>query len=155
MNHPVESKYFPQQPDVLDLGDRQKELHSPYIYQWTEDYWGCSVELRFIVPAGFVYNGASVPQKVWSIYPPHSLDRAAVFHDFIYRTGGVLAPGTYQYRYPGTVTWSDFPKSTKWSRSAADRLFREQLHKDPKGPEGWRVYAAWLAVRAFGGSRWG
>lgn len=119
MPHPVRPRTFPEQPDTLDLGHREKKLHSPYIYEW-EQY---GAQLRLVVPAGFTYNGASVPQIVWSIYTPHALDRAAVFHDFIYRMGGDLPAGSYQYRYDEEDDWKDFPGDTHWSRRAADTLF--------------------------------
>lgn len=147
MNHPHRVRTFPEQPDVLDLGDRQKELHSPYQCVWEQN--GRSV--RFVVPTGFVYNGASVPQALWSIYPPHALDRAAVFHDFIYRVAGKIPSGVHQYL--DGEEWKDV--GGYWTRPQADKFFYHQLTEDPKGPRRWRQWAAWASVRAFGGSRWG
>lgn len=155
LHHPVEIRTFPEQPDVLDLGHREKVLHSPYRTEWREESeWGPYYS-RLTVPAGFAYNGASVPQFLWSIYPPHALDRAAVFHDFIYRTKGMLPDGAYQYKYLSMDRWENFPDDTKWERDVADKLFYHHLSQDPKGPNVFRRRAAWLAVRAFGGSRWG
>ena len=149
MHHPVETVTFPAQPDVLDLGHRQKELHSPYQVKWEQE--GRLIRLK--VPAGFVYNGASVPSFVWSFYPPHALDRAAVFHDFIYRDRGVMPSGAHQYFASETGRWRDI--EGVWSRSAADALFERHLAADPRGPGRIRRKLAVAAVRAFGGSYWG
>lgn len=152
-HHPQATVDFPDQPDVLDRGDRVKVLHSPYRCTWEHK----GQQVRLTVPAGFVYNGASVPQLLWSIYPPHALDRAAVFHDFLYRGAGLLPYGAHEYltglNTPGAYRW--VPITARWTRAAADRLFFEQLRQDPKGP-GWvRQRMAYAMVRAFGGGRWG
>jgi len=40
---------------------------------------------RFIVPLGFISDGASVPRWFWSIFPPFGKYlEAAVAHDYIY-----------------------------------------------------------------------
>lgn len=145
--HPVEVVDFPAQPDVLDLGNRQKKLHSPYRYTWEQD----GQMVRLTVPAGFVYNGASVPSFLWSIYAPHALDRAAVFHDFIYRDNGILPFGAHQVQWNGS--WTTI--TPIWTRSAADRLFEKHLAMDPQGPGWLRRKLARAMVRAFGGGYWG
>ena len=39
------------------------------------------------VPAGFVTDYASIPQRLWSLYSPHDVySRAAVVHDYLYWT---------------------------------------------------------------------
>jgi hypothetical protein len=41
---------------------------------------------KFIIPAGFVTDFASVPRALWSIFPPHGkYSPAAVLHDYLYR----------------------------------------------------------------------
>jgi hypothetical protein len=149
MFHPQELRIFPAQPDVLDLGNRQKELHSPYRYNWEQNGY----KVRLTIPAGLIYNGASVPQFVWSIYPPHALDRAAVFHDFIYHNAGVMPPGVHQYYDGLDEEWKDV--GGVWTRNSADTLFFKHLQEDPGGPGWFRQQAAYRAVRIFGGSRWG
>lgn len=79
------------------------------------------------VPAGFSYDGASVPRFFWRlIFPPvHPKSRrAALFHDFIYRT---------------------HPEG--WTKAEADELFYHLLIED--GVPKWR---AWLAYQ---GVKWG
>jgi hypothetical protein len=54
--------------------------------RYFSDLLGREVE----VPAGFETDFASIPKFIWSVLPQHGrYDRAAVVHDFLYRTGGV------------------------------------------------------------------
>lgn len=47
-------------------------------------------DYRIDVPAGFETDFASVPQLFWNILPPTgSYGKAAVIHDFLYRTRGI------------------------------------------------------------------
>ncbi|EAJ6150290.1 DUF1353 domain-containing protein [Campylobacter lari] len=41
--------------------------------------------LNFIVPKGFISDGASVPRIFWSIYPPYKSEyfSAAIVHDYL------------------------------------------------------------------------
>ncbi len=145
--HPQETRVFPARPDVLDEGFRQKTLHSPYQYRWRQN----GREVRLTAPAGLQYNGASVPRLVWSLYPPHALDKAAVFHDMIYHRGGVMRPGEHEY-LDDEGQWVDV--GGQWTRSAADGLFFRQLRADPDGPGWFGRRVAYRAVRLFGGGRW-
>lgn len=87
------------------------------------------------VPAGFETDFASVPRFFWRLFPPAgsgvgaAYGRAAVIHDYLYRTPGACV-----------------------SRRAADRIFREAM--EAEGVAGWRRWTLWLAVRVFGGRSW-
>ena len=84
------------------------------------------------IPAGFKSDGASVPRLFWRVvFPPGDACalRAAIIHDYIYR------------HHP-----------TGWTRKAADDLFRDLLIQD--GTPLFRAYAAYYAVRLFGGRSW-
>lgn len=147
MHHTPRVREFPEQPDVLDLGFRRKELHSPYRYMWFQDgRW-----VRLTVPIGFIYNGASVPSALWSLFPPHSLDKAAVFHDFLYRAKGIIPTGSHEY-WDGEA-WAGM--TPVWTRSQADDLFGRMLKEDPRGPGAVRRSLAYRVVRLFGGGSWG
>lgn len=84
-----------------------------------------------IVPDGFVTDGASVPALFWPVvsHPlaPSSL-RAAILHDFQYRTASV-------------------------TRKDADDTFYRALRAD--GCAWLRAKAMWLAVRLFGWTGYG
>lgn len=76
------------------------------------------------VPAGEVVNLASTPRPLWFIVPPFGrYSRAAVVHDFLYRSKG-------------------------FSRAIADAIFLEAM-KD-LGVKRWKRWAMYLAVRCFG-----
>jgi len=51
-------------------------------------------DYRITIPAGFETDFASVPQVFWNILPPcGSYGKAAVVHDFLYRTKGLATRG--------------------------------------------------------------
>jgi hypothetical protein len=79
------------------------------------------------MPAGFEYNGASVPRLLWWLYPPlgDDYDRAVCLHDFLYR---------YAERFPGMT------------RGTADALFLEAMEADSFRPSGRRTVHAGTRV---------
>ena len=85
-----------------------------------------------LIPAGFQSDGASVPQFLWSSVSP-AIDprtiRAAVVHDFLYRT----APDG-------------------WSRKDADELFYDFCRED--GLSWWKSQKAYWGIRLFGSANW-
>jgi len=81
------------------------------------------------VPAGFVFDFASIPRALWWLISPTELgDVGPLVHDYSYR----LATG---------------------SRAAADKQFLEDMKAD--GITKWKRNAAYAAVRAFGWMAWG
>ena len=84
------------------------------------------------VPAGFRSDGASVPRFFWRLVVPPGdalALRAAILHDFIYRT-----------------------RPEGWSRAEADRLFLAVMILD--GVPVSRAYLAWAGVRIGGFAAW-
>lgn len=84
------------------------------------------------VPAGFSYDGASVPRFFWRvIFPPvhPKTRRAALFHDYINRT-----------------------QPQGWTRKGADQLFYALLVED--GTCKIRAKFAYWGVRLFGWYAW-
>ena len=83
---------------------------------------------RVLVPAGFVTDFASVPRFFWRLIPPTGkYTRAAVVHDFLYRTKGLC------------------------TRSQADAVLFEAM-KFPCHVGFFTRWTMWLAVR-LGGHR--
>ncbi len=83
-----------------------------------------------IIPRGFVWDGASVPAVVQGIIgKPWDCEYqyASLLHDYLYVTH-------------------------KATRRNADDWFYADLRANGMGVA--RAYACWLAVHAFGGSRW-
>lgn len=95
---------------------------------------------RLTVPAGWRFDLASVPRIFWTLIAPFELSLAApLVHDFLYRTAGVPQPGTVE------------PHRT-FTRAEADRIFCAIMAR--QGVAGWRLAAAYVAVRVAGVLAW-
>lgn len=87
-----------------------------------------NTSVAITVPAGFVTDYASVPEKLWSIYSPHDqYSRAAILHDYLY--------------------WTQ-----KCKRSQANRLFLIAM-KESNVPEVTRQYI-FAGVESGGEAPW-
>lgn len=81
------------------------------------------------IPKGFVTDFASVPRFLWALLPPHGKhQRAAVVHDYLYRTNG------------------------GWSRRISDTVFLDAMKECRVS--WWRRTAMWLGVRIGGAKPW-
>lgn len=120
------------------------ELMEEYPYSTTLD----GTEFRMTALKGFIYDRASVPPIVWVITKDSLGSVPPLFHDLLYRNGGVLpeseAPPYHKF---GQVT-----PSRIFVRKEVDDLFRELAKKS--GVTKWRADAAYDAVRLFGGPSW-
>ena len=139
------------QPDIEPLpGDRYR-LRRDHLYEWEHTSDGASTRYRLGVPAGFVYDGASVPRLLWTItgYLPDGLQReAALLHDWLYVHEG--APPPPSYRVFAEEGWEDCPEV--WTREAADRLFGRLMRE--AGVPKLRRRLAYRAVRLWGWLYW-
>lgn len=110
---------------ALDLADgRSRRLLEPFRYR------SALLDRVIEVPAGFVYDGASIPRPLWwLIGSPFTgrYRRAALVHDYLYAVHGC-------------------------SREEADRVFLEAMDEDrvPK----WRRWAMYRGVRLGGAGPW-
>ena len=86
----------------------------------------------FVVPAGFEFDGASIPRlfraPIGSPLDPETA-RTGCDHDFIYKT-----------------------QPEGWTRKEADLMFLCDLIEDGLPPD--RAFLAYLGVRIFGGFAW-
>lgn len=128
---------------LSDLREGYRLVHD-YSYTWTAE----GATWRIFVPAGFEYDGASVPRWVWTLtgIVPDGLHRAAaLIHDWLYRHAGLLPDGSF---------WKDghsvdgFP----WQRHQADKLFANILAAH--GVSQFRRRNMYRAVRLFGWMAW-
>lgn len=112
----------------------QPSFHTPLVleyldgqnYRLTSEFKYDSSVGTFTVPAGFVTDFASIPKPLWNLLPPTgSYGKAAVVHDFLYRT-------------PGQA-----------SKEIADAIFLEAMAALDVGV--FTRYTMYLAVRLFGG----
>lgn len=109
-------------------------------YTVLEDYTYNSGAYSITAWKDFIYDRASVPRIVWVLISQEDLSNVApLFHDLLYRNGGVLPENRVSpYR--------------KFSREDTDKLFRELMAKC--GVKPWRREAAYQAVRKFAGPAW-
>jgi Protein of unknown function (DUF1353) len=92
------------------------------------------------VPAGFEYNGASVPRILWVALGPHELGlTSTLLHDWLYGCGG--RPAAFL-----------IDPLREYSRADADQVLRDLMLEE--GVSSWRRRIAYAAVRAFGAARW-
>jgi len=81
-----------------------------------------------VVPAGFITDFASVPRIFWPIFLPYGrYGKAAVVHDYCYRTG-------------------------IYSRKRSDQIFLEAMTVLKVKP--WRRYVLYFCVRLFSKPSW-
>lgn len=137
---------FPDHPHELYLGGRDFRWLSPYRYAWEIH----GARYRITGPAGFPYDGASVPNAARIFVPPEPLHRAAGIHDLIYRYAGHLPAGMHEVLTRDGWQTVGIP----WSRWEADRLFGRMLREDPAGPRRWQRRMGYRAVRAGGWWSW-
>ena len=113
---------------------------APRQWELLEDY---SIELpgigRIMVPAGFIFDGASIPRIFWTFLSPTGLlFIPGLFHD-------------YGYKY-NKITWSNGLSSIGYSRKFWDGLFlRIANHVNGMAPIN---RTAWAAVRAGAWNVW-
>ncbi len=119
-----------EQPDIRPTGYGQYTLHESYTYRPQPTGRGSILT----IPAGFVHDGASVPQFLWGITgirPDGLIRAAALVHDYIYRYAG----------------WEGL-----YTRKEADVLFRHIIREAGLG--WWTAARAYRAVRLFGWIPW-
>ncbi len=98
-------------------------------------HYQTALGFTIIVPAGFITDMASIPQIFWNILPPDGpYGKAAVVHDYLYRTGGKV----------------DVSPAHTFTKAEADNIFYEAMGE--LGVAGWRKWIMYQAVRLFGGS---
>ena len=115
-SHGSRDPKFSGQLQVEDTGDGRN-------YRLLKNLMYFSGPLRIVVPKGFETDYASVPRFLWNIIPPTGkYSRAAVVHDYLYRS---------------QIT----------SRVVADAIFYEAMRA--LGVT-WRCWIMYMAVRLFG-----
>ena len=146
---PVTPAEFPDWPDEQQLARRLWQLRRPYRVEYSLD----DERYRLTVPAGYTYDGASVPRLAWSFIAADKLHKGACVHDFTYEVGGAMPLGSWQVKDERGV-WRRVSRTM--SRKESDRIFLQLVREDPEGPRttvGER--AAYRAVRMFGRGSFG
>lgn len=138
----------PEERQKHGVGEIAYMLSDPWFYSWRGRD---GVYRRFNVPVGFIYDGASVPQIVWTvsgIIPDGLIRAAALVHDYLYVYRGAVPRGTYQKLIDGN--WVDL--EWVWTRREADKMFCRIMRES--GVPRSKRRMAYRAVRLFGGGFW-
>jgi len=120
-----------------------------FLYDWSHR--------GYIIPQGFVTDGASVPRILWNLMPPLGpLRYAAFFHDFGYQHGYLLIEPMLDtemsdedydfYKNWKTLFTNWVPKHCKEPRSFFDDFFYKEAKK-----RNWRQGALALIGLKLGG----
>ena len=108
-------------PEVRLEGPRHLVLLSDYVVEWEADGFP---RQRLIVPAGYEFDGASIPAVLeWYLGRDYILP-AAVPHDWQYGFAGRIPADSHLYR-DETGEWVEAGHA--WSRKEADRFFARNL----------------------------
>ncbi|MEE8251015.1 MAG: DUF1353 domain-containing protein [Gemmatimonadales bacterium] len=137
-----------KQPDSVPVTDKLYRLDEEYEYCWEL----LDTRYRIVIPAGFIYDGASIPRFVWTLtgLRPDGLHRAgALVHDWIYRHKGKLPASSHQY-LDKNGQWRNV--IGQWSRKDADRMFARLMREF--GVSKFRRRMAYRGVRLFGWMSW-
>jgi hypothetical protein len=127
-------KCEPRSPDVRQLLERRGN------WELREDLIVLDGYRNFRVPAGFIFDYASVPRIVRPLIQSTDLSTAPpAAHDWLYRNGGRVHALTGELLH--------------YQRHEADRLLYE-LAEECKVPR-WRRWLAWKACARFGAGAWG
>jgi len=124
-------------------------LKHNFIYQWK--VYGQNYKL--IIPAGFDFDLASVPQVLWTptgISPDRLRWTAPLIHDFLYEYRGNLPKGSYKIWDRNIGGWVD--SKDIWTRKEADKMFCRLMRED--GISRFKRRMAYRAVRLGGWYAW-
>lgn len=114
---------------VEEYGGKKWRLHLRFTYE----RWRKGSRDRITVPAGFIFDFASIP-KLLMIFLPFwaKYNKASVLHDYLYQYGSRLG--------------------SRYTRYWADHIFREAMLVAFRHHRSGRVvaYLEWRAVRTFG-----
>lgn len=116
-------------------------------YTWRLQRRESSDVFRLVVGDGFEHDFASVPRLLWAFISPLDLGVGSVFHDWLYRNGGMVE--TLRWN-PTQGMWT--PIGTRWTRKDADRLFARIMRE--QHVSGLRRKLAFKAVHWFGKGAW-
>jgi hypothetical protein len=126
---------FLSEYEALDVSEgretRTFRLLSPLVV------YSAVLEAELCVPAGFTFDGESIPPLLHWLVPPFGQSkRGACVHDYLYRHAGYFSAGVLN-----PVT-----------RAQADAVYRELVAL--KGLPRWRATVRWATLRLVGWWAW-
>ena len=138
-NNKISAEYNPPRKWILE---RALSYTNPDIDEAALERVGVSVKgSRITVKKDFVTDLASVPRICWAFIAPWDVARAAIIHDLLYKS-------IRQYRADG----GDDKDVISEAKKASDDVFHMAMKDAEPSVAGWKIAAAYNAVRMFG--RW-
>jgi len=114
-------------------------------------YSNClGAHFTYIIPAGFIFDGASIPRLFWNILSPSGyLFLAGLIHDFVYK---------YRFLYTFTTVENLNGGETKvirewYTQKQADKKFEELADRICMGAH-FFTRISYIALRGFGSFAW-
>ena len=138
-NNKISAEYNPPRKWILE---RALSYTNPDIDEDALERVGVNViGSKITVKKDFVTDLASVPRMCWAFIAPWDVARAAIVHDLLYKS-------IRQYRADGGDDKDVISKAKK----ASDDIFHMAMKDAEPSVAGWKIAAAYYAVRMFG--RW-
>ncbi len=138
---------YAEQPAVKAVDTK----NSVTLKEWRMMFSIDGVMYWLIIPAGFVFNGASIPRLLWTLLglAPHGvMDGPALPHDFIYQFQGKLPAGSLKTLKDNVPVDSN----RIITRSEADTLLGQLC--EYFNINGYRSWMVWAGVRIGGWLPW-
>ena len=132
----------------LPVSKRGERRRWEVLEDWTCDFLGRG--FMYIIPAGFIFDGASIPRLFWNILSPAGyLFMAGLIHDFAYK---------YRFLYTFSVIESldggERRIIREWySQKEADQKFEALAEKICMGAH-FFTRTAFITLRLFGSKAW-
>ena len=144
-NNKIEAEFDPPRKWVLS---RALTYKNPDIDKDALERVGVSAQgFEIFVKKDFVTDLASVPRMCWAFVAPWDVARAAIIHDLLYKR-------IRQYRVKCSKCLKNFedPKVISAAKKASDDVFHMAMKDANPSVAGWKIAAAYYAVKMFG--RW-
>ena len=139
-NNKISAEYNPPRKWILE---RALSYTNPDIDEDALERVGIKVVgSRISVKKGFVTDLASVPRICWAFIAPWDVARAAIIHDLLYKC-------IRQYR---AAALAEDKEVISEAKKASDDVFHMAMKDAEPTVSGWKIAAAYYAVRMFG--RW-
>lgn len=124
----------------------------PRRYELMED-WKCEIlgrDFTFIIPKGFIFDGASIPRLFWNMLSPSGyLFIAGLLHDFLYKYRFV-----YIYSSIDSLDGKEPRLIKEWfDQKKSDEKFEELADKICVGAH-FFTKTAYITLRGFGFIAW-
>jgi hypothetical protein len=132
----------------LPVSKRGERRRYELLEDWICDFLG--PDFTYIIPAGFIFDGASIPRLFWNMLSPSGyLFLAGLVHDFIYK---------YEFVFKFSMVESLDGKGRSvfkeyYSQKEADKKFEELADRINLGAH-FFTKTSYISLRAFGFMAW-